>query len=55
MTKWNIEKQKSETHKHGKGSTGMETTPSQNHQRVREFPNEALCERTPAVIQLPEV
>ena len=43
------------THKHYKGSTGRETTPRQIYQRVREFPNEALCERTTAVLQLSEV
>ena len=43
------------THKHGKGCTGRETTARQIYQRVREFPNEALCERTTAVLQLPEV
>ena len=55
MTKWNSEKQKSEPTKHGKGSTGRETTPRQFSQRVQEFPNDALCERTTAVFQLPEV
>ena len=43
------------THKHGKCSTNRETTPRQIYQRVREFPNETLCERTTAVLQLPEV
>ena len=50
MTKWNTEKQKSD-----KGSTGRETTPRQIYQKVRECPNEALCERTTAVLQLSEV
>ena len=43
------------THKHDKGSTSRETTPRQIYQRVREFPNEALCVRTTAVLQLTEV
>ena len=37
------------THKHGKGSTGGETTPRKIYQRVLEFPNEALYDFTKAV------
>ena len=43
------------TYKHGQDSTGGETTPRQIYQRVRDLPNEALCEPTTAVLQLPEV
>ena len=43
------------TNQLGQDSTGGETTPRQIYQRIREPPNEALCEQTPAVLQLPEV
>ena len=41
--------------KYGQGSTGGETAPRQIYQRVRELPDEALCESANAVLQLPEV
>ena len=43
------------THQFGQDSTGGETTPRQIYQRVRELPTEALCEPSPAVLQLLEV
>ena len=43
------------THKYGQDSTGGETTPRQIYQRVREISNDALCEPTRALLQLPEV
>ena len=43
------------THKHDKGNTGRETTPRQIYKRVREFLNDALCERTIAELELSEV
>ena len=43
------------THQFGQDSTVGETTPRQIYQRVRELPTEAICEQTPAVLQLPEV
>ena len=40
---------------YGQGSTGGETAPLQIYQRIRELPDEALCESATAVLQLPEV
>ena len=43
------------TYKHDEDSAGGETTPRQIHQRIRELPDEALCQPTVTVLQLPEV